>query len=143
MLLIKKGDPMTVKFIMTSGAVVINSENKILLKRDPERGWELPGGQLEEYEMIKETVIREVKEETGIDIKLIKFCGISQELNKGICNFWWLATPVSTGFRTSSESIEVGYYDAKDALLLIKNEDFRKELMHCLNNEGEPFFLSF
>lgn len=30
--------------------------------------------------MIKETVIREVKEETGIDIKLTKFCGISQEM---------------------------------------------------------------
>ncbi|MBK3496374.1 NUDIX hydrolase [Viridibacillus sp. YIM B01967] len=134
---------MTMKFIMTSGAVVVNKENKILLKRDPKRGWELPGGQVEQNETIKETVIREVKEETGIDIELIKFCGISQEKNRDICNFWWLGTPISSKFCTSSESLEVGFFDVKEALILIKNEDFKEELLHCLSHEGEPFFLSF
>ncbi|MGE7919129.1 NUDIX hydrolase [Viridibacillus sp. NPDC093762] len=133
---------MTAIFTLTSGAVVFNSENKILLKKDPNRGWELPGGQVEQNEMINETVIREVKEETGIDIKLIKFCGISQEMDSGICNFWWLGTAMNSKIQTSSESLSVGFYDVKDALLLMKNEDFKKELIYCLENEGEPFFLS-
>lgn len=36
------------KFIITSGAVVLDERKKILLKKDPDRGWELPGGIVEE-----------------------------------------------------------------------------------------------
>ncbi|MEG0386263.1 MAG: NUDIX hydrolase [Solibacillus sp.] len=77
---------MAQQFSITSGAVVVNSENQILLKKDPKRGWELPGGLVESNETFKETVIREVKEETGIEIEFVKFCGVSQEVEKGICN---------------------------------------------------------
>ncbi|WP_445684106.1 NUDIX hydrolase [Viridibacillus sp. FSL E2-0187] len=80
--------------------------------------------------MISETVIREVKEETGIDIKLTKFCGISQEMKSGICNFWWFGIAMNAETQTSSESLPFEFYDVKDALLLMKNEE-------------EQFFLSF
>ncbi|MED4016281.1 NUDIX hydrolase [Sutcliffiella cohnii] len=58
------------KFIVTSAAVVLNDQNRILLKQDPKRGWELPGGQVEQDETIKNACVREVKEETGIDIEI-------------------------------------------------------------------------
>ncbi|MFJ9463020.1 NUDIX hydrolase [Viridibacillus arvi] len=80
--------------------------------------------------MIKETVIREVKEETGIDIKLTKFHGISQRMESGMCNFWWFGIAINAETQTSSESLPVEFYDVKDVLLLMKNEE-------------EPFFLSF
>ncbi|ATP39711.1 ADP-ribose pyrophosphatase [Solibacillus sp. R5-41] len=131
------------QFSITSGAVVVNSQNQILLKKDPKRGWELPGGLVETNETIKETVIREVKEETGINIELLKFCGVSQEVEKGICNMWWIGTPISGEFQTGLESLEVSFFDIDDALQLIKNEDFKQELLHCLNEKAEPFFIYF
>lgn len=134
---------MAKQFSITSGAVIINNQNQILLKKDPTRGWELPGGIVETNEAIKETVIREVKEETGIDIEVVKFCGVSQEVEKGICNMWWIGNPISGEIQTSTESLEVGYFDIEDALQIIKNEDFKQELLRCLNAKAKPFFISF
>nr|MBC9722540.1 NUDIX hydrolase [Lactobacillus sp.] len=83
------------KFIVTSGAVVLDEQKRVLLKKDPNRGWELPGGIVEENENIKKAVVREVKEETGINIDIVKFCGVSQELKRNICNMWWLGIPIN------------------------------------------------
>ncbi|WP_017471401.1 NUDIX hydrolase [Amphibacillus jilinensis] len=134
---------MTCAYTITSGAVVVNQQNKILLKLDPKRGWELPGGHVERDETFKEAVLREVKEETGIDIKLIKFCGVSQEVAKGICNMWWLAVPISGKPQTSSESLEVAFFDVEEALQLISYDEFKQELLTCLNQDEHPFLITF
>lgn len=58
--------------IVGVGAVIINN-GKILLekrKNDPGRGkWSVPGGLVELGERVEEAVIREVKEETGLDVE--------------------------------------------------------------------------
>ncbi|USK32118.1 hypothetical protein LIT25_16010 [Bacillus sp. F19] len=46
------------KFTITSGAVVIDNQNRILLKKEPRRGWELPDGIVETKEAIKDAVIQ-------------------------------------------------------------------------------------
>lgn len=59
------------------GAVIVNPEGKILLaKRGPkaknEKGkWEFPGGSVEFGDTMKDTIIREMKEELGIEIELL------------------------------------------------------------------------
>src|SRR3989344_7502048 len=59
------------------GAVIINSEGKMLLakrgkKAKNERGkWEFPGGAVEFGDTMKDTIIREMKEELGVLIKPI------------------------------------------------------------------------
>ncbi|MFS1517310.1 NUDIX hydrolase [Bacillus sp. SCS-151] len=74
------------KYCITGGAVVVDNERNILLKKDPTRGWELPGGHVENEESISSCVIREVKEQTGIDIEILKFCGISQDIKSNMCH---------------------------------------------------------
>lgn len=128
-------------FKITSGAVVVDHQNKILLKKDPIRGWELPGGCVEKNETFKEAVIREVKEETGIDIEIIKFCGVSQEVKNHVCNMWWIGMPISGTCQTSNESLEVGFFDLETALTLIENENFKRELLSCLNNNRDPIYI--
>ncbi len=56
---------------------------------------------------------------------------------------WWLGTSIGGELQTSCESLEVGFFDVEEALVLIENEDFKNELLHCLNNEAEPFYISF
>lgn len=95
------------KHFLTAGAVILNDQNKILLKKDPNRGWELPGGHVENNESLKEAAVREIKEETGIIIEITKFCGISHEVGKGRCHTWWLGQSVGGSFQLGSESVEI------------------------------------
>src|SRR3712207_8976613 len=54
-----------------SGACITNENGELLLQKrsDKEDIWGLPGGAVEIGESIEESAIREVKEETGIDIR--------------------------------------------------------------------------
>lgn len=53
------------------GVIVINDKNEILLikERYSNIGFKLPGGHIDDGELIQSAVIREVKEETGIDVE--------------------------------------------------------------------------
>ena len=64
---------------MAVGAVIEDGKGRILLvKHKPERGgfwqgkWICPGGELEPGESIGDGIKREVKEETGLEIDLVK-----------------------------------------------------------------------
>lgn len=53
-----------------AAAIIVNSEGQILLQSRADRDkWELPGGCQELGERFQDTVLREVKEETNLDVK--------------------------------------------------------------------------
>ena len=66
------------KVILNSCSVVIVNEfNQVLLqKRSDNLLWGLPGGLMELDETIEQCAIREVKEETNLDIVLTRFLGV-------------------------------------------------------------------
>ena len=60
------------KTVMCSGIIPISYVGrKVLMIKHPEGHWGFPKGHVEIGETEKETAIREVKEETGLDIKII------------------------------------------------------------------------
>lgn len=103
----------------------------------------MPGGQVEEGESLKEAAIRETKEETGIDVEIIKFCGIFQNVNKSICNTLFLAKPVGGELTTSPESLEVGFYPIEQALEMVTILNFRQRIEYCLDESKHPFYVDF
>lgn len=67
------------KNVISAGGVVINNSNKkVLILKRKNGNWVLPKGHLEENESFEETAIREVKEETGLDVKIIDYIGKTQ-----------------------------------------------------------------
>lgn len=131
------------KHIVSAATIVINEQQEILLIKGPKRGWEMPGGQVEEGESLKAAAIRETKEEAGIDIEVIKFCGIFQNVNRSICNTLFLAKPVGGELTTSPESLEVGFFPIKEALKMVTYKNFRQRIEYCLDDNNQPFYVEF
>lgn len=133
----------TPKHIVSAAAIVVNEKNELLLIKGPRRGWEMPGGQVEEGESLSQAAIRETKEESGIDIEIIKFCGIFQNVGNSICNTLFLAKPIGGELTQSSESLETGYFPIDEALKKVEWKDFRKRIEYCLRAEIQPFCIEF
>lgn len=65
------------------GVIIEKNGRVLLIKRTNVHGtgsWSTPGGHLEHGESPEECAIREVKEETGVDIGDVKFRGITNDL---------------------------------------------------------------
>ncbi|PFN99605.1 ADP-ribose pyrophosphatase [Bacillus sp. AFS076308] len=133
----------TPKHIVSAATIVLNEQKEILLIKGPRRGWEMPGGQVEEGESLKEAAIRETKEESGIDIEVIKFCGVYQNVRESICNTLFLGRPTGGELTTSSESLEVGFFPINQALEMVTWNNFRQRIEYCLNEKLHPFYVAF
>ncbi|WP_131767952.1 NUDIX domain-containing protein [Candidatus Protofrankia californiensis] len=58
-------------------AIVPDGEGRVLLIRRSDNGrWALPGGQMDIGEHLAGSAVREVKEETGLDVEVVKIIGI-------------------------------------------------------------------
>lgn len=131
------------KHIVSAAAIVINDNNELLLIKGPRRGWEMPGGQVEEGESLSQAAIRETKEESGIDIEIIRFCGIFQNVGNSICNTLFLAKPVGGNLIKSPESLDSGFFPIEEALEKVEWKDFRQRIEYCLRPEMQPFCVEF
>jgi 8-oxo-dGTP diphosphatase len=133
----------TPKHIISAATIVLNNQDEILLIKGPRRGWEMPGGQVEEGESLKDGAIRETKEESGIDIEIIKFCGVFQNVNRSICNALFLGKPIGGELTTSSESLEVDFFPIEKALEMVNWINFRQRIEYCLDERLHPFYIEF
>jgi nucleoside triphosphatase len=72
----------------TVGALIVNREGKIFLMRSHKwRGqYCIPGGHIEVGETIEQAVVREVKEETGLDVYDLEFVCFQEFI--GDASFW-------------------------------------------------------
>jgi 8-oxo-dGTP diphosphatase len=80
------------------GVFVIKDGKFLLQKRKGSHGegtWSLPGGHLEYGESFADTAVREVKEESNLDIKNIRFAGVTNDIfandNKHYITIWLLS----------------------------------------------------
>lgn len=131
------------KHIVSAATIVLNDKQEILLIKGPRRGWEMPGGQVEEGESLKAAAVRETKEETGIDVEVLNFCGIFQNVEGSICNTLFLAKPIGGKIQTSSESLEVGFFPLPEALDMVTWKNFRQRIECCLDEANHPFYIEF
>lgn len=131
------------KHIVSAAAIVLNDKQELLLIKGPLRGWEMPGGQVEEGESLKAAAIREVQEESGIEIEVLKFCGVFQNVSGSICNTLFLAKPIGGKLTTSPESLEVGFFPIEEALNKVTWKNFRQRIEACLDESVHPFYIEF
>lgn len=60
--------------------IILNEENQVLLQKRSDVGlWGIPSGHIEIGETVSEAAIREIKEETNLDIRIKKLIGVYSE----------------------------------------------------------------
>ncbi|WP_152446644.1 8-oxo-dGTP diphosphatase [Bacillus sp. THAF10] len=91
---------------------VLTKDDQVLLLQKPRRGWWVaPGGKMEQGESIKDSVVREYREETGIYLKNPALKGVFTFIIKDgndIVSEWMMFTFLATEFdgQNVSESEE-------------------------------------
>ncbi len=77
------------------GAFILNDNNELLLQKRAvpaeKDHWCIPGGRLELFETLENAVIREAKEETDLDIEVLKIMGVCNHIIKEE-EAHWIAT---------------------------------------------------
>jgi 8-oxo-dGTP diphosphatase len=112
--------------IATVAAIIENEEGKILLTRrniKPFKGqWCLPGGHIDDNEKALEAVIREAKEETGLDFEA-EFVGYTDEIIPELK--WHAVVLVFTGKGTGKlavqerEVVDIAWFSLEEAQSLL------------------------
>jgi len=95
--------------------IVTTEDNKILLVRHRKGNrlyWVLPGGRLEYGETFHECAVRELKEETGLDIEVEKFCFLSEAIapdrSRHIVNIYLKGKVVGGTVKLGNEPVLAG-----------------------------------
>ena len=107
--------------LVGAGALVHRGNRVLLVKRrrPPNKGaWVFPGGLVELGESVEEAVIREVKEETGMTVKLERLLGVYTEVRKdagGRVKYDYVivdysAVPADSTVKLNEESTEYGWF---------------------------------
>jgi ADP-ribose pyrophosphatase YjhB (NUDIX family) len=142
--------PQANSLVVGSSAIVTDDRNRILLQRRTDSGnWALPGGTMDIGETFADSVIREVKEETGFDVRIERIVGIysdpahvfayddgevRQEFS--IC---LACTIIGGSLQVSSESTAVEFFPFGEVTILAMHGSIRKRINDYLENM-QPVF---
>ena len=105
--------------VLTNMCMVYDGDRILVQdRRDPKwSGVTFPGGHVEPGESLVESAIREVKEETGLDISNVRLCGVRQwtrENGEYRYLVFFFKTDTFSGTLRSSEEGEMFWIDKKD-----------------------------
>jgi ADP-ribose pyrophosphatase YjhB (NUDIX family) len=98
-----------------AGALIIRNGKVLLVRRniEPFRGyWDVPGGFCEVDEHPAETTIREVREETGVEIELTSLFGmwLDEYVENTTLSVYYLARPLTNTLRVSSDADAAAWF---------------------------------
>jgi ADP-ribose pyrophosphatase YjhB (NUDIX family) len=123
--------------VVTQG--VIESDQGILLAiRHDLRGWELPGGTLEEGELPEEALRREVREETGLEVEVLRHVGdyVREGFRPHTARVY-CCRPTGGALRTSDETRALRYAPPDD-LPETLFPWYRQPIADALERRDEP-----
>jgi len=130
--------------IVAVAAAVLSDGRLLLVRRasEPGRGkWSLPGGAVKLGERLREAVVREVHEETGILIEVLNVLDVVEVIKhdeEGRVRFHYviidfLARPLSGQLRPASDALEARWVELDE----VPKMDVTKALRGLLERHGE------
>src|SRR6266567_1188335 len=144
--------PRANSLVVAVTAVVTNDQGELLLqKRTDNELWGLPGGAMNIGESIAQAVMREVKEETSLDVEPTGVIGIYSDPGHVIAyadgevrqefSICFAARIVGGQLAVGDqESTEVRFVEPKDLAHLSMGRSTRLRIQHFFERRSTPFF---
>ncbi len=140
--------------IISAAGIVTNEKGEILLVNDFRRGWEFPGGIIENGENVIDGVKREILEESGIIAEVGELFCVSSNTNSypGYNGVKVIPTKIMLDFicvakggniRGSDENSESGWFPKDTALSMITAPVIAERFRAYLEYKGRPTFLEY
>jgi 8-oxo-dGTP diphosphatase len=140
--------------IVAVGGITENKEGNILLVKTYHGGWVFPGGQVEEGENLIDALIREIKEESGIDVEVSCLIGIYSNTGKykgynGVevvptkVMMDYICKPVSGELCTSEETSESLWVSKGKVLDMIEAPAIRERYQAYLDFNGTVNYMEY
>ncbi|MDO8700330.1 MAG: NUDIX hydrolase [Deltaproteobacteria bacterium] len=131
--------------IVAVGTLVENKRGQFLLVKTEWRGWEMPGGQVEEGEDIISALKREVMEESSIDIEIKRLAAVYSsvsEPSKVILDF---LSEYNGGDiqKATSEILDAKWFSKKEILPVIQTDPMKYRIQWLLENQNKIRHVSY
>lgn len=118
----------------------IFNDRKILLVRENNGKWSLPGGWVDVNISVGENTVKEVKEESGLDVRAERIIAV-QDRNKhnlpqyayGICKIFVLCSLIGGHFESNIETIGFDYFSIDDLPPLAEEKSNAEQIKMCFD----------
>lgn len=126
------------KHSVSVAAAIVDDQGRFLAIRRADNGrWEPPGGVLELNESISDGVIREVHEETGLQVRTVALTGVYKNMRRAIVALVFRCEVISGTARASHESREIAWL-APEQLGTHMSDAYRVRLLDAVHLESAP-----
>lgn len=129
----------------------IFQEDKILLVKEKNGKWSLPGGWVDVDLSVKENVIKEVREEAGLKVSADRVIAVEDREKHNqpvyaykVCKIFVLCTVLGGSFQENTETVESRYFGLEELPELSEEKNNREQIEMCFeayrSENWEPFF---
>ena len=136
--------------VPSTTAVVTDEQDRILLvKRRDNDLWALPGGGMDLGESIVETAVREVKEETGLDVEVTGLIGVYTNPRHVMAytdgevrqqfSLCFTTRLVGGQLQVDSESTDIAWTHPRDIESVKMHPSMRLRIQHYLEHRHTPY----
>ena len=123
----------------------IFQEDKILLVRENNGLWSLPGGWVDVNLSIGENAVKEVREEAGLEVTIDRVIALLDR-NKhnqppyayGVCKVFFLCTVLSGSFSPNIETTASGYFSLDELPPLCRDKCTEEQVRLCFRAKDDP-----
>lgn len=116
----------------------IFEDDKILLVRENNGTWSLPGGWVDVNISVKENTIKEVKEESGLDVTADKIIAVQDRAKHnlplypyGVCKIFVLCSVIGGEFQENIETTEFRYFSKDELPNLATEKNNEEQIKMC------------
>lgn len=123
---------------------VIFSGDKVLLVKEKNGKWALPGGWVDVNQSIASNTIKEAKEEAGLEVKPLRLIALEDSSKHNphylynICRAFILCEALGGQFTPNNETVDSAYFPLDGLPPLAEGKTNREQLARCFAAKDNP-----